>query len=443
MYLASPKGAAGGLKRAYRSTSRLSADHFTRSIPESVNISEKSRIAPEDVRETLIPEQHAALLALASRAARLDWLEYPVQSLVTALHGPLAALPAQLAFVAVDSAFGQWVAIASLAEQRALYEAATDILNGVRTAVERAGETTIAPQEALEFRAICWTRRGRVARTLGHHDDALECYVQARRLVKELPWRDARPLAELGLGALAAARGNYPTVARHATNVLKQRPPLPGSHRLGAHMLMALAQRKRGALIEALLNGWAAHDLVPRGDVRALEVLISLSEIAIELHDLDAAEMGFASVLGHDCPVRVRVAALIGAVASCLLLAEADASVEIRTRLNRYGVLLQALLDIDLAPHDECRVLFALAGIDRQSGEPSRAAECVERATSIARQVGLFEQQFRLDKFMKQLMRTTPHQLHNTADHAVSARARPATTFGRHPALSRLFEKAQ
>jgi len=392
------------------------------------------------VRDSLLPHQQAALLALVSSSSRLEWPQEPERVHCDALADALATLPTQLSAVSGESVFGQWLAIAGLAEQRELHEAARGTIDAVRHAVERADASVVGSTQALEWRAICWTRRGRISRICGHHEDAFECYAQASRLVRSLPWSDARPLAELGLAALSAARGNYPMVARHATLVLKHRPVLSVVHRFGAHLMMALAQRKRGELIDALLHGWAAIDMVPTGDVRALEVMLSLAEIAIELRDVRAAEVVFASVLEHSSPLRVRVSALAGAVASCVRLPSENIRTEIGTRLNRYRALLLQLLELRLAPRDECRTLFALAEIHRHEADLSGAADLTERAGSVARKFGFFEQQFRLDEFETQLMRSPFADSVRSFDAGDESFPPIPAHSVRHPALSRLFK---
>lgn len=381
--------------------------------------------------------QQGALLALSSTASRMDTLMAPDASCCAPLMHELAALPLQLHYVAPDSAFGLWLAIAALAEQKQQLELARTIIDGIRHAVET---DAIHESVSLERRAICWSRRGRIARTRGAHDDAFECYFEARRLVRDLPWHDARPVAELGLGVLAAVKGNYPAAERYASAVLKHRPVVPTVHRIGAHHLMTLTKRKRGRPLDALLHGWEAIDMLPADDVRALEVMLSLSEIAIELRDLHAAEMGFASVLEQEGPSRIRLSALVGAVASCVHSNRGDSSSAITVRLRQYQARLVQLLDAQLSPRDRCRGLVALAEIHRHFGEHEAAAKATDNASAIAHEFGFFEQQFRLDAFIANLAAPT-HPTSSTQPNTPSI-PEERTITKRHPALSRLVNLA-
>lgn len=391
---------------------------------------------PDRIEALLTTErQEAALLALASTASRMEELATPDPLVCEPLMPELARLPHQLHYVAPDSAFSQWLAVASLAEQKERLDIARIIVDGVRQAIQNEHAVTADKHVTLEWRAICWSRRGRIARTNGAHDDAFECYSEARKLVHNLPWLDARPISELGLGVLAAVKGNYPAAERHASTVLKHRPLTADAHRFGAHHLMTLAKRKRGALVDALLHGWQAVDMLPADDVRALEVMLSLSEIAIELGDLHAAEMGFASVLEQQAPPRIRISALVGAAASCVHSNRRDRGSEVDTRLEHYQLRLEDLLDAQLSPRDRCRGLFALAEIHRHFGAVDAAEKATNDASAIAHEFGFFEQQFRLDTFIAGLRTSSPSKAKTHIDSSFSSEY---TISKRHPALSRL-----
>lgn len=377
----------------------------------------------------------------------------PEASVVDALQGDLQRLPTQLAFVQREEGFGQWLELAALAEQLQLDGIARLMLDALRRAQGRITTHSTGGQSAeqRERVGVCWTRRGRIDRTAGHLDSALECYQQAIRVARGLPIRDARPLAELGLAALAANRGNFPAAGRRAAALLRSRPAVHTVHRFAAHSLLAFVRRKSGRLLDSMLHGWAAYDLVPLDDIRGLEILLTMSELATELGDLDAAEQGFAAMTHDAIPTRVRISAIVGA--ANVHLRRTDSRREQRERLVE---TLTNTAAFSAPPRELTRVLLALAELELADGHILRAAGHAERARLIAHEFRLFEQQFLIEELLRRISSTglilesssrnvsTPSTPRGPS--TPDATAKPTRLGGsasaRHPALSRLLVTA-
>jgi hypothetical protein len=199
-------------------------------------------------------------------------LEAPRQILWQQLHAPLATIPPQWVHLDTSSPFAQWLSIASLAEGVGALRLAIIVLHHLEERVRFAhathsGHPAPGHQPTLhEQVALCWTRRGRIARTGGQLDDAARWYRQAQRLVRREPTRDATVQATLGLAALAVNRGNYPEVVRHLGGLMRSNAGVPPLYRIPSHQLMAVARRKQARYIDALLHVWAAFDLLDATD---------------------------------------------------------------------------------------------------------------------------------------------------------------------------------
>jgi len=374
----------------------------------------------------------AAFVALVSRAQQLIGLDPPPSALFRVVTVAVGTLPLQMAHVEPDSAFGQWLAVAASAEQAGYAPLSQLLVNAVRETIEQSAASAAVPDPTTaEYCAICWCRRGRIARVAGHLEDARECYERGRALVARAPCRDARALAELGLCAVAADHGNFPDVARRASRLLRQDPIPAAPHRFAAHHFLTLAQRRRGRLVDALLHGWAAFDLAPVGDVRRPELLITLAEVALALGDVAAAAHGFDTVLQSRTPSRVRVSALVGAIQATLRhVADAAHPVTV-SQLRPRMVALRELTGGSLAPRDEARAMLALAEAHHLLRERSEASRCLASATRIADSLQLFELQFRADA-----MRTRIHHGKTEASNGSNRPRRGA----RHPAVARLLQ---
>ena len=379
--------------------------------PPLLRISDWLRFSPESASAT--HDAHAAQLgALAVVAAGFeasDSFDRP-SIVMTQLRGPLEQLPTQFAGIPSDSAMGDWLNIASLAEFLQAPQLADILLVEliVRLAPQRAGQVHgYGQSERAEIAALCWTRRGRVARTQGRFDDAEACYDTALRLAGRL-WRDARPLATLGLAALAANRGNIPAAERLALQVLERGSQVFPLYRVPAHQLMTFTLRRRGSLLDALLHGWHAFDLLDADDYRRDELLITMSEIALAYGDLESAARGFSAVRLATLPVRIRIPALVGtldvavqhmstlrrraAVGGDVAIATAARSSVLAAR-----VPLLILLDGALSPGDGLLAMIALGEAAIELGERDDAMVWIAKAAHIADQHGFHEKRFHVD----------------------------------------------
>ena len=374
-------------------------------ISDWLRHSHESASATDDARAA----QLGALAVLAAGFEASDSLDRPSMAMEP-LREPLAQLPQQFAGIPSDSAMAEWVNLASLAEFLQAPQLADLLLVELilRLAPQRAGRAHgYGQSERGELAALCWTRRGRVARTQGRFDDAAACYNTALRLAGRV-WRDARPQATLGLAALAANRGNIPAAEQLALQVLERGSQVYALYRVPAHQLMTFTLRRRGSLLDAILHGWHAFDLLHADDYRRDEVLITMSEIALAYGDLESAARGFAAVRIAALPVRVRIPALVGTL---------DVAVQRLSTLRRRDVVdcadaiavaakhsvlaaqapLLALLEGTLSPGDVLLATIALGEAAIELGERNDAMEWIAKAAHIADQHGFHEKRFYVD----------------------------------------------
>lgn len=380
-----------------------------------------------------------ALAVLASTLHLQRHLESPAPTLLEQLRDILAMLPVQLAHLEPTMAVAQWLSVAAAAEFVGEGRLAQLVLDDVRARLA-SPDVGVPAVDRQEWIAICWTRRGRLSRIAGHHEDARECYREAIRGIRALPWRDGRPLAELGLSALAASQGNFPAVARHAKAVLRVRPPVAAVHQVAAHQLMALVRKRAGHHLDALLHAWAAFDLVPQGDVRAVELMLSMAEIAVDLADWDAADHGFAAAFRLAGPVRLRVSALVGAVDAQTRRSYAGESRANSAQLKTYLRELARLAATDLAPRDAVRVRLALAnGAILVGGPADQVTTQLDEAAALATRFQLYEHQFRVDESRARLRAMTTNDHRERPTRVAAGIAGASKAVSRHPALSRLL----
>ena len=351
-------------------------------------------------KASVVVEERLAILAMLSSALEHQTeLTAPSAQLMSRLDAEIAALPPQMSGVGVDEPFAQWMAIAALTEHCGALRLAQLMVDRVRELVDARGKSLIgeAARSGVERTAICWARRGRIARTNGQFDDAIACYEQAAANVRSRPWIDARPQAELGLATVAAIRGNIPEAERRANALLAHRPHIFAIYQVNAHQLLSFAKRKRGLFIDALLNAWAAFDLLGHEDFRRHELVGVMSEIALELGDLDAASHGFDAVLDTDVSSRIRVPTLAGAVDVCLRRMNATTAMSVSNRLESLLDELRVLITTTLSPNDRASALIALAEGAMALGQGAEAERWLSAAATTSADAKLFERQFRID----------------------------------------------
>ncbi len=398
-------------------------------ISDWLRHSPESDSATDDARAS----QLGALAVVAAGLEASDSFDRPSIAMPQ-LREPLELLPPQFAGIPSGSAMAEWVNIVSLAELLEAPQLADLLLVEliVRLSPQDAGRAHgYSPSERAEMAAVCWARRGRVARTQGRLDDAEACYKTALQMSGSL-WCDARPQALVGLSALAANRGNFPEAERLALQLLERGSGVFAVYRVPAHQLLTFTMRKRGRLLEALLHGWHAFDLLGVDDSRRDELLITMSEIALAYGDLDAAARGFSTVRLDILPARIQIPALVGgldvaarrmSIANRHDAADEDAA---KTSVARLSVVaarapLLPLLKGSLSPGDRLLAVIALGEAAIELGERDDAMSWMAQAAHIADQHGFHEKRFHVDSLLARLASGEGRDVLMTANSVASA----------------------
>lgn len=395
------------------------------------------------------------ILALAD-VEHLEALAPPRPAVFAMLRLGLEELPPQWHYLP-NGPTAQWLLLVSLAEHRGAWRLAGLLLTQLErlltgstpsvastAAHEIIADGVAAAPSAAESLALCWTRRGRIARMAGQLADAAHWYAAALRSVSRLGWQDARPQAHLGLAALALTRGNVPAAERALRPLLAVRLRLPALYQIPAHQLIAVAKRKRGLPLDALLHAWAAFDLLKHDDFRRDQLVCTMSEIALEAGDPEAALRGFRVVLASQQTPLVRLPALYG-IARVLRLSPQCAE-------DSQQLATTCLADVahwltrTLAPSDVVLLHMTRAELWTVLGDHVAALDAWTSAGTVAERAGLFERQFTIAAIRDQLARESAAPTLGTAPgdaHAnVTAARRERTVRSapqRHPALRRLL----
>lgn len=368
------------------------------------------------------PESQAdALATIACLTATLehrDVVERPSPATMVTLAPWLAQLPGQVVHLQPAHPVAEWLQLSALAEHLGEAALARVIIDVV---AERLGEhhparrrqCAIPDHERRELLALCWTRRGRIARLAGGLHDARACYEEALTLGGH-HWRDARLAAELGLANLAVSRGNYPEVLARCSAMLADpdaAPALADVHRVALYQMRAIALRRRGALLDALLDGWRAYDLLGHASAHRAELLVSMAETALESADATAARAAFTHAEGEArataAPLRVVAAAITGRARAALVEAHARSGVGAvaADALARATAALEQLLTEPLAPRELALALLTLAECHQALGAVVGAAEALARAERLASHHDFHDLQFRAEALRTALTR--------------------------------------
>jgi len=330
-------------------------------------------------------------------------LDAPSYGLTDSLAAQLAELSPQFVEINAAEPFGQWICIVALAEQLGTLDLAQLTLDElILWASQQPKDASVGAPEELE--ALCWARRGRVARARGHHDDADAHYRHAIRHTRGAPWRDARPQAELGLAVLAYARGNFPDVAARARSIVRRRLAVQPLYRAQAYQLLSFVSRRQGQLLDALLFGWEAYGLLESFDVLRAEIVVVLSETAFAYGDFAAAMTGFRSVVRTGLPSRLAVPAWIGVMDAALAMAARE-DVDVRTEASadvREAVrALESIPPTLLAVGDQVLRATALASTATALRDEGSARRWITVASELAERHGFHEKRFQLEGLAK------------------------------------------
>ncbi|MEP6764080.1 MAG: hypothetical protein ABJB66_07210 [Gemmatimonadaceae bacterium] len=342
----------------------------------------------------------SVIAILSSTIERQTEIAAPNEADYATLAAGIAELPPQLAFISESSALGQWLNIATLAEHDGVSRLAQLVIDELMRLLflqRKEVSSTIERNYIDEGIGICWARRGRLARIIGELDDAASCYVMARQVVRKLPRRDARSMADIGLSLVAIGRGNFPEATKGALRLLRPSTNAANIFQVHAHQVLALTKRRNGNLIEAMGHAWDAFDLASGNDMRRLELIGSMSEISAEFGDLDAAAHGFDTVLSANVPNRIQVPSLAGALRLCVRREEIAPSTANRRALGVYSQRFKVMIKDGLVAGDELLALLALAEGDLVLRQLQSGKVSLERAAAIAKQFGFYEKQYAVE----------------------------------------------
>jgi len=383
----------------------------------------------------------SALVLAASSLEHLSAFEMPDAETRAQLDGEANEIPPQWAILDRDQPFTFWLQAATVAEHRgALLLSARMLVEIARLVREDRRTGKRGDASTAECLALCWTRFGRIARTLGDLTQAVQWYEQARRAVRSSPIKDAYPQAVLGLSAAAINRGNIPRAARLLLSLLRLESALPAVYRIPAHQLMAVVRRKQRQHTDALLNVWAAFDLLTASDFRREQLIGTMAEIAFEAGDFDAAARGFEAVLQSNVVPLVRIPALWGAIRARLATIgthrlEHEARDE---RLHDHSREVESWKAQRLTPATEVMVHLCDAELAIARGDVESATTAIDRAGRVAKGADYFERQFLIDGLRAKLdSKSVAPDLPSL--HVTGARKTHSTS-ARHPALQRLFQ---
>jgi hypothetical protein len=224
-----------------------------------------------------------------------------------------------------------------------------------------------------------------VARSLGDLDAADELYDGVLAAGTKYNEPELRARAMLGLGVTARVRGNYPkarTWLRDGLTVAES----AGLSDLAAvgHQGLLIAAGTAGDYETALVHGWAAYELAAGASERQAEILINLSQVALDAGQPKAARSGFLASMSRADSARLRLPCLGGA-------AVASAAIADSASLTALAKAAEESISSAMLPFESASVLRSLFDAYAMLGEASRAEEYRLRARALARKNGYFE----------------------------------------------------
>lgn len=315
-----------------------------------------------------------------------DWLAVACQV------EQLVRLPAAPSVPPLDDlalALGRALGEAGAPSDATTFDRLSPRVRAVAMAIEDAGALHLA--HALVFRWMessglsdlevgrCRALLGRILRQLGATEQALASYGAAEALGRRAALPELTARAYIGYAVLAQLRGNYPehdrwfaqaldaaTAARDATLIAQVR------HGMTARAVAI------GDFDAAMAHAWQAY-LYTRDDrLTGAESLLNLTQLLTDQGYHRAALSGYATVLGGEPPLRIRLPALGG-------LATAAAHLGLRALYGRAADEIERL-DRETEGYSYIRglALLELWSALRQAGEWQRAEATRLRLLEIA-----------------------------------------------------------
>ena len=273
-------------------------------------------------------------------------------------------------------------------------------------------------------------QRARIAWKIGELDLAREHYsvVELHGRLNTLHELTAR--AWVGYAILAQLRGNYPQVRRWSSRAMAaaERHGLPEVGAL-AHQVAMSAASVAGDLSAALVHGWSAFRGVAGDPEREADVLLNLSELLLRAGRPENAAHGFASVLVRKPSGRIALPALGGLALACAACSDGPGVRSARAQAD--SLIADAGLPFQAASA-LLELSRALAGV----GDGQDAAECRQRATTLATRYGYHEIAHRIERLEERadapIARAVPHALASEAEDVAHA----VTSLSGHRAVS-------
>jgi len=224
-----------------------------------------------------------------------------------------------------------------------------------------------------------------VARTIGDLDSADELYDGVLAAGSKYNEPELRARAMLGMGMTARVRGNYPSARKRLREGLGVAESA-GLSELAAigHQGLLIAAGTAGDYETALVHGWAAFELAAGVAERQAEILINLSQVALDAGQSKAARSGFLASMSRAESARHRLPCIGGAAVASAAIGDA-ASLTALAKLAEESISASAL------PFESASVLRSLFAAYSHNGEATRAEEYRVRARALARKHGFFE----------------------------------------------------
>jgi tetratricopeptide (TPR) repeat protein len=275
-------------------------------------------------------------------------------------------------------------------------------VRGAAADAEEAGAVILAREMLTDLRQLCmhapaldrggvFLQLGRISRTLGELDGAIDLLHAAGDLgraegVRELVVREA-----LGEAVVARSRGNYPRSRALFETALE------GASELGlvdvqgmSHQGLMIVAVSAGDLSSALQHGWQAFSAARAQGSRVAEVLGNLADLCAQAGYDEAAIGGFVAALARTTAPRVRLPVLAG-------LAKSAARVGDRRRLDDTERTITDEAN-DTFPFETAGAWLAVASARQMLGDAAASDAAAERAAVIARTHGFFEITHRVEQ---------------------------------------------
>jgi tetratricopeptide (TPR) repeat protein len=232
---------------------------------------------------------------------------------------------------------------------------------------------------------------GRIARTLGDLDAALDMLHAAGAIGRECDVPELVTRESLGEAVVARTRGNYPAARRHFETALEGAKSLGLADVKGmAHQGLMIVAAESGDFDAALTHGWDAVSAARAEGARLGETLCNLSHLCAKAGYDAAAARGFLAALARTTAPRVRLPALAGLAVSAGRLGDAR-----RVDYAEQAINTEAT---DAFPFETAGAWFAISRARQSLGDSNGSAAAATKAAAIAHLHGYNEITHRIER---------------------------------------------